>query len=83
MLITFKDTAGSSCGALLPTGNAYDTIEGTRVTCIDNGMPTVLLRARDFDISGTETRVQMDANEAVEGAPGKDSSAGRLSDEPG
>lgn len=65
VLITFKDTAGSSCGALLPTGNAYDTIEGTRVTCIDNGMPTVLLRARDFGISGTETREEMDANEEL------------------
>ncbi|WP_108124207.1 4-oxalomesaconate tautomerase [Saccharospirillum mangrovi] len=65
VLITFKDTAGSSCGALLPTGNAYDTIEGTRVTCIDNGMPTVLLRARDFGISGTESREEMDANEEL------------------
>lgn len=65
VLITFKDTAGSSCGALLPTGNVVDTIEGTDVTCIDNGMPTVLLRASDFGISGTESREEMDANETL------------------
>ncbi|GGX69110.1 4-oxalomesaconate tautomerase [Saccharospirillum salsuginis] len=65
VLITFKDTAGSSCGALLPTGNTYDTIDGCRVTCIDNGMPTVLLRARDFDITGTETREALDNNAAL------------------
>ena len=65
VLITFKDTAGSSCGALLPTGHPYDTIEGCRVTCIDNGMPTVLLRARDFDINGDETREQLDDNDAL------------------
>ncbi len=65
VLITFKDTSGSSCGALLPTGHPYDTIEGCRVTCIDNGMPTVLLRARDFDINGDETREQLDDNDAL------------------
>lgn len=65
VLITFKDTEGSSCGALLPTGNAFDTIEGTRVTCIDNGMPVVLLRATDFDITGQESREAMDANDAL------------------
>jgi 4-oxalomesaconate tautomerase len=65
VLITFKDTAGSSCGALLPTGNAYDTVEGTRITCIDNGMPCVILRARDFDITGTESREELDANDTL------------------
>lgn len=65
ILVTFRDTAGSSCGALLPTGNAYDTLEGTRVTCIDNGMPIVLMRARDMGIVGNESREDLDANEAL------------------
>src|SRR5690606_5918554 len=30
--LEFRDTAGSSCGALLPTGNAVDVIEGVRCT---------------------------------------------------
>ena len=28
--IEFADVAGSSCGALLPTGNVTDVVEGTR-----------------------------------------------------
>lgn len=45
ILIDFLDIAGSSCGALLPTKRPVDVIEGTRVTCIDNGMPVVCLKA--------------------------------------
>ncbi len=43
----FRDTAGSTCGALLPTGNAVDEIEGVaRCTLIDNGMPCVVVARR-------------------------------------
>ena len=62
VLITFEDTAGSSCGALLPTGNVIDEIDGVAVTCIDNGMPCVLLDAKDFGLSGQESREELDAN---------------------
>lgn len=61
--IEFRDTAGSSCGALLPTGNVIDRVEGMAVTLIDNGMPCVLLSATDIGISGTETREQLEADE--------------------
>ena len=30
--LEFRDTAGSSCGALLPTGNSVDVVNGTPVT---------------------------------------------------
>jgi 4-oxalomesaconate tautomerase len=60
--VAFRDTAGSSCGALLPTGNTRDVIDGIEVTCIDNGMPLVLLRATDFGIAGNETPEQLDAD---------------------
>ena len=60
--LTFRDTAGSSCGALLPTGNAVDVVDGVEVTMIDNGMPCVVLRAEDMGISGTETREELEAN---------------------
>lgn len=59
-VLRFKNTAGSSCGALLPTGQARDTIDGVDVTCIDNGMPVVVLRAADLQRSGQETREQLD-----------------------
>lgn len=63
--ILFKDTAGSTCGALLPTGNVSDTIEGTEATCIDNGMPCVILRASDMGISGTESPAELEANQGL------------------
>ncbi len=63
--ITFEDTAGSSCGALLPTGNAVDTIDGVEVTLIDNGMPVVVMRAEDMGITGTESREELEANTAL------------------
>jgi len=63
--IAFRDTAGSSCGALLPTGNAVDVIEGVEVTMIDNGMPCVVMRAEDMGICGEESPEALEANEAL------------------
>ncbi len=63
--VTFKDTAGSTCGALLPTGNAVDVIDGVEVTMVDNGMPVVVLRAADMGITGSETREELDAHDAL------------------
>ena len=63
--IAFRDTAGSSCGALLPTGHAVDRIDGVPVTLIDNGMPVVVLSAADFGLNGTETRAELDADTAL------------------
>jgi 4-oxalomesaconate tautomerase len=60
--ITFKDTAGSSCGALLPTGRPVDVIDGIEATLIDNGMPVVVMRAADLGVAGSETREELEAN---------------------
>ena len=60
--LTFQDTAGSSCGALLPSGQAKDTINGIDVTMIDNGMPCVVLRAEDIGITGHETPAELEGN---------------------
>ena len=56
VMINFRDTEGSACGALLPTGNVIDMVQGVEVTCIDNGMPVVLMAASDFGITGYESR---------------------------
>lgn len=61
----FHNTIGSTCGALLPTGKVCDTIDGVEVTCIDNGMPLVILRAADFGLTGTESRESLDADTAL------------------
>ena len=58
----YYGTAGAQCGALLPTGNQIDVIDATDVTLIDNGMPSVILRASDFGLSGYETPEELEAN---------------------
>ncbi|ESR22611.1 FldA protein [Lutibaculum baratangense AMV1] len=63
--VVFEDTAGSTCGALLPTGNEADTVEGVEVTMIDNGMPCVVLRASDLGITGEESPKELEGNEAL------------------
>lgn len=60
--LEFRDTAGSSCGALLPSGNAVDIVNGVSVTLIDNGMPCVVMKAADVGITGYEDRDSLDAN---------------------
>lgn len=60
--VDFAAVAGSSCGALLPTGSPIDQIADVRLSCIDNGMPLVLLMARDFGLSGYESPEQLEAN---------------------
>jgi 4-oxalomesaconate tautomerase len=59
--LEFRDTAGSSCGALLPTGNPVDLIEGVPCTLIDNGMPCVVFKAADVGVTGYEDRDTLDA----------------------
>ena len=63
--IEFLNIAGSTCGSLLPTGNAADEVEGVRVTCIDNGMPVVCLAAQDLGLTGYEEPHEIEANAAV------------------
>ena len=58
--LEFRDTAGSSCGALLPTGNAVDEIEGVACTLIDNGMPCVVFKAEAVGATGYETREELE-----------------------
>jgi 4-oxalomesaconate tautomerase len=63
--LEFSDTAGSSCGALLPTGNAVDVIDGVPITLIDNGMPCVVMKAEDVGITGYEDRDSLDGNDEL------------------
>ncbi len=44
-MIEFLDIAGSSCGALFPSGQTQDVIDDIAVTMVDNGMPVVLMTA--------------------------------------
>lgn len=63
--LMFQNIAGSMCGALLPSGEAVDMIEGVACTLIDNGMPCVIMRASDFGLTGQESREVLDADSAL------------------
>ena len=63
--LDFDDLGGGSCGAMLPTGNAVDEIDGLACTLVDNGMPVVILRAQDLGVAGDESCAALEANEAL------------------
>ena len=63
IMCLYQDLEGSACGSLCPTGNQCDEFDNIRVTCIDNGMPVICLRAKDFGLNGSETPDQLNANE--------------------
>jgi 4-oxalomesaconate tautomerase len=48
---------------LLPTGRPTDHLAGYDVTCIDNGMPTVVVRASDLGRSGDEPPADLEADQ--------------------
>lgn len=65
ILCNYLDIAGSTCGTLLPTGQIRNRVEGVDVTCIDNGMPEVILRATDVGVTGYESPADLEANESL------------------
>ncbi len=76
IVINFLDTAGSVCSGLLPTGHVRDRVgvEGEGfdpfsldVTCIDNGMPLVMMRASDLGRTGYESVAELNEDAALKG----------------
>ena len=72
--INFLDTAGSVCSGLLPTGHVRDRVDvagagfdpfSIDVTCIDNGMPLVMMKASDLGRTGYEGVAEMNADAAL------------------
>lgn len=63
--LDFEGVAGGSCGALLPTGNVVDEIDGVACTLIDAGMPAVVMRADAMGIEGVESPAELEANAAL------------------
>ncbi|WAZ27275.1 4-oxalomesaconate tautomerase [Streptomyces cinnabarinus] len=51
--VVIEFPAGAS--ALLPTGRPRDEVDGVPVTCVDNGMPTVLIEAAALKVTGYES----------------------------
>lgn len=63
--LDFIDVAGASCGSLLPTGSPLDTVDDVEVSCIDNGMPVILISAESLGLSGYEAPAELEANDAL------------------
>ncbi len=61
----YADLAGSACGALLPTGSPIDVFDGVAVTCIDNGMPVGVMRAKDLGITGYESAAELNQDDTL------------------
>ena len=66
--LNFADTAGSSTGKLLPTGNVVDTLEvegvgEIEVSIVDAANPVVFVRASDVGTTGKENRLEINNNE--------------------
>lgn len=61
----YLNIAGAVCGSLLPTGNRIDIVDGIELTCIDNGMPVVVIRAKDMGITGDESPAELNANQCL------------------
>lgn len=60
--LDFEGVAGSSCGALLPTGQMVDEVAGVAATLIDNGMPVVVMSAADLGVTGYESCADLEAD---------------------
>ena len=58
--LDFVRPAGSRTGALLPTGNVADEVEGVRATLIDAGNPCCFVSAVDLGVDGAMSAQQID-----------------------
>lgn len=70
IMLDFTDTAGSTTGKLLPTGNPQDQVEvegcGTfTVSIVDAGNLVIFIEAGSLGLSGTESSSELEADKAL------------------
>ena len=61
IVLNFEDS-GSEAG-VLPTGNITDVFNGIPVTCVDNGMPVVVVAASSLGKTGYESIAELEGDE--------------------
>jgi len=63
VVLDFEDSGPE--GGVFPTGNITDTFGGITVTCVDNGMPVVVVAASDFGKTGDESIAELEGDEEL------------------
>ena len=62
IILNFVEATGSKTGALFPTGQRTEEIEGVAVSLVDATMPAIILKAEDAGVTGYESAAELDAN---------------------
>ena len=66
VVLDFEDKPGDGATAsVFPTGNVRDEIDGLAVTCVDNGMPVVVVAASDLGKTGYEQVADLEADQQL------------------
>jgi 2-methylaconitate cis-trans-isomerase PrpF len=65
VVLNFMDCLGNKTGALFPTGNRIDTIDGIEVTIADAAMPCMMMRAEAMGKTGYESAAELDADKEL------------------
>jgi 2-methylaconitate cis-trans-isomerase PrpF/tripartite-type tricarboxylate transporter receptor subunit TctC len=60
--LNFLDAWGAVTGAVFPTGQRIDVIDGIQATCIDAAMQMMIVRAADLGVTGREPPEVLDAH---------------------
>jgi 4-oxalomesaconate tautomerase len=59
-----EDQGGAAAG-VFPTGHLTDVFCGVEVTCVDNGMPVVVVAASSLGVTGYETVAELEGDEEL------------------
>ena len=62
VILNFVEATGSKTGALFPTGQRKEAIEGVEVSLADATMPAMILKAEDAGVTGYESAAELDVN---------------------
>ena len=70
VMLDFSDSAGSTTGKLLPTGNTQDQVEvegygAFTVSIVDAGNVVIFIEAESLGINGTESAAELEADKAL------------------
>src|SRR6201996_8364005 len=60
VVLDFEDSGAG--GSVFPTGNLTDVFDGVEVTCVDNGMPVVVVADASLGATGYESPLQLEGD---------------------